>query len=325
MYCPRLEHYARLNANGSIGMCGHMVKPKTFSSFEKMETSEWKRRLLNQMHNDIWPIECKRCKDTENIKQSSIRLDSIKRDKLLSKFRKDYIQLGGTLDNYCNSACVMCSENLSTKIGNLKKHLVIKDNFDLYNSLPHDRIVELDINGGEPSISINYNKLLDNIPSNVKIIRINTNANRLIKQLKNILDKGISVIITVSFDGIGQVHDYIRYPVKWKNFEKNLLTYRELVSKNKLLTLDTWTTVQALNINQLNDIKEYCRKFEIRHEFALLENPSPLNVKYKNKFTIKAKEQMPNNIAIDRDNTKELEAFLNLEESCRPSIERFWI
>ena len=68
-----------------------------------------------------------------------------------------------------------------------------------------------------------------------------------------------------------------------KNFEKNLLTYRELVSKNKLLTLDTWTTVQALNINQLNDIKEYCRKFEIRHEFALLENPSPLNVKYKNK------------------------------------------
>ena len=62
MYCPRLEHYARLNANGSIGMCGHMVKPKTFSSFEKMETSEWKRRLLNQMHNDIWPIECKRCK-----------------------------------------------------------------------------------------------------------------------------------------------------------------------------------------------------------------------------------------------------------------------
>ncbi len=173
MYCPRLEHYARLNANGSIGMCGHMVKPKTFSSYEKMETSEWKRKLLNQMHNDIWPIECKRCEDTENIKQSSIRLDSIKRDKLLSKFRKDYIQLGGTLDNYCNSACVMCSENLSTKIGNLKKHLVIKDNFDLYNSLPHDRIVELDVNGGEPSISINYNKLLDNIPSNVKIIRIN--------------------------------------------------------------------------------------------------------------------------------------------------------
>ncbi len=28
MFCPRLEHFVRLNQNGTIGKCGHMVKAK---------------------------------------------------------------------------------------------------------------------------------------------------------------------------------------------------------------------------------------------------------------------------------------------------------
>jgi molybdenum cofactor biosynthesis enzyme MoaA len=299
-----------------------MVNAQQFPTLRAMENSAWQEWLRYQMNNEVWPDECIRCKQTEEHNGTSIRLGSIERDKILSKFDKDYIQLGGTLDNYCNSACVTCNPNLSTKIGNLKKSLVIKDNYELYKTLPLDRIVEIDINGGEPSISANYNDLLDNLPDSVRVVRINTNGNRRIKQLKKLLDSGIAVIITVSFDGIGAVHDYIRYPVKWSNFKVNLDYYSEISKQYNKLKLDTWTTVSALNVNYLTDIQQYCKERDIRHSYAFLYTPEVLNVKYKNWFTNKSKL---GNVATDKDNTKELAAFLELEEACRPNIERFWI
>jgi sulfatase maturation enzyme AslB (radical SAM superfamily) len=240
----------------------------------------------------------------------------------LSKFNKDYIQLGGTLDNYCNSACVTCNPNLSTRIGSLKKSVVIKNNYELYKTLPLDRVIEIDINGGEPSVSVNYNDLLNNLPDNVKIIRINTNGCVKISQVEYLLKQGIAVIVTVSFDGIGAVHDYIRYPVKWNKFKENLHYYNELTKRHKKLKLDTWTTVSVLNVSHLTDIQDYCRKHNIRHSYAFLDTPEVLNVKYKNWFTSNIHI---NGVAIDKDNTTELTAFLELEEICRPGIERFWI
>lgn len=322
MHCPRIGHYARLNSNGTIGCCGHMVDAKQFDTFRQMDNSAWQQWLKWQMEQeDKWPKECVRCKQTEELNGTSIRLNSIKRDKILSKFNKDYLQIGGTLDNYCNSACVTCNPNLSTKIGNLKKQLVVKDNYELYKTLPLDRIVEIDINGGEPSISVNYRDLLDNLPSSVKIVRINTNACVRIKQVKQLLDSGIAVIITVSFDGIGPVHDYVRYPVKWNKFQSNLLYYKELSTQYNKLTLDTWTTVSCLNVHQLVNIQQYCKKHSIRNQFAFLNTPEPLNVKYSNWFTDEV--DMPG-VGTHRDNTIELDAFLELEEACRKNIARFW-
>ena len=322
MHCPRLGHYARLNSNGTIGCCGHMVDGNQYDTFKQLENSAWLEYLRYQMRNNIWPKECARCQQTEELNGTSIRLNSIERDRILKKFNAKYIQLGGTLDNYCNSACVTCNPSLSTKIGSLKGELVVKDNYEKLKTLPLERIVELDINGGEPSISVNYNELLNNLPDSVKIIRINTNGNCKIKQLKTLLKRGITVIVTVSFDGIGAVHDYIRYPVKWKNFEKNLQYYKALSYKYNTLKIDTWTTVSALNVNYLTDIQNYCKTHDIRHSYAFLNTPKVLNVKYKNWFTQSSK--LPN-VGTDRDNTKELEAFLELEEACRQNIERFWI
>ena len=322
MHCPRIGHYARLNSNGTIGCCGHMVNPRQFPTFRAMENSAWQERLRYQMNKDEWPDECIRCKQTEEHNGTSIRLASIDRDKILSKFNKDYIQLGGTLDNYCNSACVTCNPNLSTRIGSLKKSVVIKDNYELYKTLPLDRVIEIDINGGEPSVSVNYNDLLKNLPDSVKIIRINTNGCVKISQIEHLLKQGIAVIVTVSFDGIGAVHDYIRYPVKWSKFKENLEYYKQLSNQYVKLKLDTWTTVSVLNVNYLSDIQEYCKEHNIRHSYAFLDTPEVLNVKYKNWFTQSSK--LPN-AAVDRDNTQELSAFLELEESCRPNIERFWI
>lgn len=316
MHCPRLEHFVRINANGTIGCCGHMVDAQQFQTVEEMQNSKWIADVKMQMCQDTWPAECERCERTEQVNGTSVRLNSMKRDEILKAFRDDYLQLGGTLDNYCNSACVTCNPGLSTRIGSLKGNAVVNDNWKQYTQLPHKRLVEIDINGGEPSISVNYNRMLDNLPQSVKIVRINTNGASIIKQIDNLLSRGVKVIVTVSFDGIGAVHDYVRYPVKWNNFEQNLLHYNNI--NNKLFDLDTWTTVSCLNLKQLPKIQEYCKQYGIKHQYAFLNTPNVLSVDHSNWLTEHTPYGKGNN------NTQALESFLALEESVRPGIERFW-
>jgi MoaA/NifB/PqqE/SkfB family radical SAM enzyme len=153
-----------------------------------MENSAWLKDLKDQMSNDQWPKECMRCQQSEKVKGESIRTNSIDRHKLLTSVRKDYLIVGGVLDNICNSACQSCNARLSTKIGSLSsKNYQQVDNYQLFKTLPMERIIELDVNGGEPTASKNYKKILNDLPANVKIVRMNTNGSRTIKEIENIL------------------------------------------------------------------------------------------------------------------------------------------
>ena len=40
MSCPRLEHFVRLNIDGTVGRCGHMTSIKGFSSYKKLDNSQ---------------------------------------------------------------------------------------------------------------------------------------------------------------------------------------------------------------------------------------------------------------------------------------------
>ena len=223
MFCPRLNHFVRLNQDGSIGKCGHMVKQKGFSSYEKLDNSQWLNKIRLKMTWDEWPDECVRCKQTEKVSGESIRTKSIDRHKVLHHIRDDYLVVGGVLDNVCNSACQSCNEGLSTKIGSLhsKKYPRV-NNYEKFWTIPQDQILEVDVNGGEPTASKNYKKILANLPENTKIVRMNTNGSKMINELESILKKKTIVIVTLSFDGVGDVHDYVRWPIKWKNYIKSL-------------------------------------------------------------------------------------------------------
>jgi sulfatase maturation enzyme AslB (radical SAM superfamily) len=183
--------------------------------------------------------------------------------------------------------------------------------------LPRERIIEFDVNGGEPTASKNYKKILKSLPDNVKIVRMNTNGSRMIPELEEVLKRNIMVIVTLSLDGIGSVHDYARWPIKWDNYIKTVDAYLELKEKYKLLQLDFWTTVSCLNVKILPDIINFAKDKNIPHDWAFLEQPSVLNVKYTNKFTSLAKHISPNEIATDKDNSIELEAFIQRQDRLR--------
>lgn len=277
MYCPRLDHFVRFNPDSSVGCCGHMTNSPKFNTYEELQSSEWLKNIRDEMARDAWPIECQRCKTTEQESNTSIRLDSINRDRAFKSLRKDYLIVGGVLDNVCNSACLTCNAELSTKIGGLTSKKYIKiNNANSFWSLPLERIVHLDINGGEPSYSKNYKYILANLPENVKSIRLNTNCSTVLEELQDLCNRGIHVTVTVSLDGIGPVHDFVRWPITWDKFYKNLQQYMSMPVR-----LNTWTTVSALNVDDLPNILEFVKIHNLEHSYAYLTDPQELAVKNK--------------------------------------------
>ena len=324
MFCPRLRHFVRLNQDGTIGKCGHMVNAKGFRSF-----SELLADIEKTMKNDVWPEQCVRCKQTEEINGESIRTKSIERHNILSPRKDDYLVVGGVLDNVCNSACQTCNAGLSTKIGSLEtKNYARVNNTDRFWALPQNRILEVDVNGGEPTASRNYKKILANLPSNTKIVRMNTNGSRMIKELEQILRNRTMVIVTLSFDGVGDVHDYVRWPIKWKNYVKTVNAYKTLQKQYPLLKLNCWTTISSLNVGNLPNILDFVTEQTLDHNWAFVVDPDVLNIKYKNKFTLSAKQKLSKSsykvcreiaskVAIDDNNDKVLDYFIKKQDTLR--------
>jgi len=318
MECPRLEHFVRLNPNGSIGKCGHMVGGRGFESFDEMNDSDWLKRLRSKMQNNEWPDECVRCYASEKHNGESVRTKSIERHNVLYPKKKDYLIVGGVLDNVCNSACQTCNSSLSTKIGSLEsKDYPRVDNFVRFWELPLDRILQVDVNGGEPTASRNYKKILSNLPSNTKIVRMNTNGSRMISEIETLLKKGIMVIVTMSLDGVGKIHDYVRWPIKWEKYCETVDKYLDIRSKNNLLKLDFWTTVSSLNINDLSNIKNFANQKSIGHSYSFLTSPDVYSVQHKNHFTVKAKHVDPSIVATGEDNNERLFSFINKQDALR--------
>lgn len=316
MYCPRLDHFVRFNTNGSVGRCGHMINAPRFETLDQMDSSDWLANVQTAMSQDSWPNECVRCKEVEQIGNRSVRQQSLDRHAPLLDCRSDYLVLGGVLDNVCNSACQTCNSELSTKIGSLHSKEYIKiNNSKLIDALPVERIVQMDINGGEPSASPNYLKLLENLPSNVRYIRINTNGSRLITVLPDLIQRGVKVTVTVSLDGIGRGYDYVRWPIKWTDVEQNIQAYQAM----GLHELNTWTTVSALNIGDLKNIFEYVKQHKIDHSWALLESPEVLGVKYNNHLTTTADVpgELKHIVATGEDNTVELQLWTAEQDHLR--------
>ena len=276
MYCPRLDHFVRFNPNGTVSRCGHMVNAPEFGTLEQMDASNW----LVEIKQHPAPAECQRCLETEQLNNTSIRLHSIEFDR--KQTQQDYLIVGGVLDNVCNSACMTCNAQHSTRIGSLKsREFPIVDNSNRFWQLPLERIVHLDINGGEPSYSKNYRHILANLPKRIKSVRLNTNCSTVLTELISLVERGVEVTVTVSFDGIGKVHDFVRWPIKWDQFYENLMVYKTMPVK-----LNLWTTVSILNQHQLDEMITFAKYHNIDHEYAYLKQPAVLDVNNKDQESI---------------------------------------
>ena len=272
MYCPRLDHFVRFNPNGTVSRCGHMTNAPQYPLLEDMESSLWLANTKELFKFGTWPKECVRCQEIEVESPSSIRIHAIALHE--SESDSNYLQVGGVLDNVCNAACQTCNPDCSTRIGALTgNNFPVVNNSEAYWKLPQERIRHLDINGGEPSYSKNYKKILANLPPNLRTLRLNTNCNIVLDELTKIAQRGIAVTVTVSCDGIGPVHEFMRWPISWETFYLNLMQYKTMPVK-----LNLWTTVSVLNVDDLPNIQQFAQEHGIDHGYAYLKMPAELSV-----------------------------------------------
>ena len=73
-----------------------------------------------------------------------------------------------------------------------------------------------------------------------------------------------------------------------------------------------------MNAQRLFEVVHYFAKNKnIPHDWAFLEQPGVLNVKYTNKFTLLAKHMSPNEIAVDENNDELLSEFIDRQDRLR--------
>jgi hypothetical protein len=98
-----------------------MVNPPEFDSLEKMNHSQWQQSIADLFVKEQFPTECIRCQQVEQEGNDSIRAYATILDQ--SETQRNYLQVGGVLDNLCNAACQTCGPECSTKIGSLENRV----------------------------------------------------------------------------------------------------------------------------------------------------------------------------------------------------------
>jgi sulfatase maturation enzyme AslB (radical SAM superfamily) len=338
MQCPRLDHFAKLHPPKSqfgkdavIMGCCVMTNAPSFRSYAAMMDSQWLKNVRNIFDQDKFPSECNRCQQFEELNLESSRTHYIaQHERTVEQFGADYLTVSLMLDNICNTACQFCSPEISTKIASLMfRDYEVQDASPYYTELPLARITQLDFEGGEPSNSKNVKQVLKDLPTNVKSIRINTNCTLFMDELIPLAEDGISILLTISTDGIGKVQEYMRWPTKWDNFVNTLHQYKKFAEAySEIVNINLHTTLTALNVYDLDNIMAFAKDSELAHSISQIDGPIALRISDTNSFTIRAKEKFSSSndeylmnlskgIAVGHNNQALLDNFIGRQDALR--------
>lgn len=180
--------------------------------------------------------------------------------------------------NLCNSSCVTCGPNVSTSWQSLKNIPINKKSIsdEILELINWHKVKMLSFVGGEPLYEKKNLDILEKLSSiNPEcFINIVTNSSvTLTDRQANMFKKFKNFNICLSIDGIGKQFEYIRYPLKWDTLLQNIQQYREIGAD-----LSVSFTISNLNILYYNEITEWFKKQELKHNHILVEYPSYFNI-----------------------------------------------
>lgn len=162
------------------------------------------------------------------------------------------------ITNLCNGKCVYCFTNSNSS----KEELTLSNLFTLLEKLKIEGIKNISVGGGEPFISKNIFEFLKKANKLGFIVSITTNGSLLNKSNMSLLKK-YKVKMTLSLDSINdETHSQLR-----KNLPLNeiLINLENISSIPELLdNLSIRMTVTKLNIGQIDDIIELCKKIGVK-------------------------------------------------------------
>ena len=202
-----------------------------------------------------------------------IMLDSVDEEGVINKPFITFLDF--TLGNKCNLVCRMCNLNnsnqwdLESDLLNLKipwdypsttlpvDEKFLEDDFFMKNFM---HLKHINFLGGEPLIVDEHYEFLKKcikfeVAQNI-ILSYTTNLTVIKKELLGLWENFRHVSVGVSVDGVEKVNDYIRYPSKWKNIQKNvekISTFKDEIS----MDLQIHSTFQLLNVFDYDKLLEW--------------------------------------------------------------------
>ncbi len=264
-------------------------------TIEEVWNSEHMRRTRLQMLNGEIPSSCVKCFNEEAKGMGSKRLwesaewkKRVDFNKLIASTKEDgsapvsipYFDL--RLGNLCQLKCVMCSPHDSSswikewKLQYPKykdKDLIADQGWDdqydytwykkgsFIDSMKHQafNIQELYFAGGEPLLIPEHYKILEFMVEEGYAkdcnLRYNSNGLELPDKLFKLWEHFKEVRFNFSIDAYGERNDYIRYPSKWADVEKNLRRLDENTRDNTVINVAC--AVQLLNAGYIDELAEW--------------------------------------------------------------------
>jgi len=230
-------------ANGRTRLCCQADENWDFTINDKTVDEVFNSDYHKQARQDIldgkWAKQCHRCKSLEEkgiSSRRSLENDRFKHldwEKLVTEPKIHSLDL--RFGNQCNLACVMCGPRNSVlwyedyeKIDHLAEFG--RDDIGLLWGVKGSIIDDLDnylndveiiyFSGGEPLLNKKYFQLLQllidkGLNKQIKIVQ-DTNGTLLTQDVVDTLQKFKHAQLNFSIDGVGEVVEYIRYPIKYE-------------------------------------------------------------------------------------------------------------
>lgn len=261
-----------------------------FEDFNKINNSDYFRKITKDLEDNNWPDGCIRCKQDETKGLHSKR--QFYKDLNLDS-EKDFM-IDISMGNYCNLKCRMCGPHNSTQWIKDYNSLIEKNilpDLDLDTkpySLSSQDIenikslistkkgrVFIELKGGEPLIMPETQTMIEELSdlenSHQIELLIVTNGTVFPLWLEKLHKYFSSIYLVVSIDGLESVYDYIR--------SNNKYTYEDCIENiEKFITLENIdlsfnVVVQNLNIHQLPEIHKKLTEYSNSINYITLSMP----------------------------------------------------
>lgn len=234
--------------NGTLKpCCMYQQEHETDKTYHVSEFDTWWNSGLsdirNQFAHEQIPSGCRLCFHPEFI-NSGVRVNTNNWminnvPNLTVTNTPEHIDI--TFGNICNLKCLMCSSLSSSRIETeYKLHQTKFNSIGIVQpTMPKlqkwwedpetlDKVITIvknaryiNFSGGEPLITPQLIDILKAIPSTCQV-EINTNLTKLTDEHIECLSKFNMARISISLDGIGAHHEYIRYESSWTDIEENI-------------------------------------------------------------------------------------------------------
>lgn len=259
--------------------CMYQQQQKKIYDFKTYWQSDELKKLRQEFRDNKRPKGCWKCFEMEDKGKKSIRQNA---NESRLETHKELIDLPDEqlppmeikikVGALCNLACRMCVTNVSSRVNAVYKSIgwetlePYKYDLDAEEMLKlHAKTIKyIDVVGGEPF----YNKKLlnlllwlkDNNYSQHMTMYITSNGMFYNTKLVELLKSFKEVVLIISLDGIGKVHEYIRPGCDFAMVENNIQKFRDY-GINVLIQ----STISILNVLHLEKLDDWCTEKQIHN------------------------------------------------------------